>query len=148
MDRGRGSVDSIEHTTTFEHQGLTYTVMISRSGGFGFALTGGNSPKGSSHFSKKNRYNLFPDDPVIDDVNLVSHALPVYRKAGDILIEWLFTKMPWRVHFEASTQRKVKVYRWMVKRLQQRLPAEYEMVEYPEGHFEFYRVAENPNDPA
>lgn len=138
-------MDAIEFLQIFEHEGLEYRVMISSSGGFGFELTGGNSPKGSTFSSRKDEYNLFPECSILDDVDLVSNALPVYRKAGEILIDWFYTKRPWRVHFSASTDRKVKIYRWFANRLKQKLPDEYQIVEYPEGHFEFYRVKETPS---
>lgn len=123
----------------FTHEGLRYEASMDRSGNFAFALIGGNSRRGSADPCNKNVYNLFPDEPIYSDVNLNQNAFPVYRKAGEILLNWLHAKKRWRIGFAASTERKVKVYRWLAERLSRRFP-EYSLIEYPIGEFYFYRV--------
>jgi hypothetical protein len=123
----------------FEINGLKYLAMLSKSGEFGSELIGGNSRKGSTYDRKRALSDLYyHDTSVIDDVNLNSNCLPVFRKAGEILIGWLHEKKLWRVGFSASTARKVKVYRWFANRLAAKL-MDYEMVESPVGAFSFYR---------
>jgi len=124
---------------TFTHMGLQYEASVSCSGNFSFALTGGNSRRGAAYPCNKNVYNLFPEEPIYTDVNLHQNAFPVYRKAGEILLNWLHTQKLWRIGFVASTDRKVKVYRWIAARLARRLPR-YSLIEYPAGEFNFYRV--------
>ena len=138
-------MDAIELKQTFKHEGLTYLVMISSSGGFGFELVGGNTPKGSAYDRKRANDLWYHDTPNYEDVDLLSNALPVYRKAAEILVEWFYTKRPWRVHFSASTERKVKIYRWFAARLAKRL-GDYSLVEYPTGVFNFYRVETNAEE--
>ena len=118
---------------------------MTSAGAFSFSLVGGNSKKGSVWCSKRDRYNLWRDTHVYTDVDLLPTALPAFKKAGDILIEWFYTKRPWRVYFSASTDRKVKIYRWFAKRLERRLPEEFQLIEFPEGQFEFYRATETPS---
>jgi hypothetical protein len=132
-------------TREFSVDGLQYRAMMSKSGNFGFEILGGNSPKESTYNRKRDLYNLYPEIPNLEDVDLNFNALPVFRKAGEILLEWLYTKKPWRIGFSASTQRKVKIYRWFAARLAKRL-SDYSLVEYPTGVFNFYRVEAKAED--
>lgn len=126
----------------FKINGLEYEAYLSKKGDFSFALVGGSSKKGSYLGGRANRNNLFPNDPVYDDVNLNGDALTVYKAAGDILLEWFYAVKPWRIGFSASTGRKVKIYRWFAKRLGKKL-ANYTMIEAPFGTFSFYRLPED-----
>jgi hypothetical protein len=117
---------------------LEYQATLSHAGVFSFDLIGGNSKKGSARRSQKDRYNLWPDEPIFDDVDLTVNALPVFRKAVNILLEWVWARKPFRVAFAAATERKLPVYRWLARRLSKKLPGYYWVED--DGVFNFYRV--------
>ena len=131
---------------SFTINGLEYSAAMSVTGSFYFDLTGGNSRKGSTYNRKEALTNLYYwDTPVFEDVDLNPYALPVLRKAGDILIKWVYAKKPWRVSFSAATNRKINVYRWLAKKLAKKLPG-YRLQEWPEGCFVFYRQLDRSYD--
>lgn len=125
----------------FEIDKLEYGLGISQSGNVWLDLLGGATKKGLAYRSPCK--DLFWDEPWFDDVDLGVNTFKVFRVAADILLQHIFSKRPWRIGFSASTERKVKVYRWMVARLLGRIP-NYNLVEYPEGVFNFYRLTGTP----
>lgn len=130
--------DNIKLTETFFHEGLEYQATLSPAGVFSFHLVRGNSRRGSAWPTKKGSYNLFPEEPVVDDVDLTVNALPVFRKAGVILLNWVWARRPFRIAFVAATDRKLPVYRWLARRLAAKIRG-YSWVE-DDGVFNFYRV--------
>lgn len=138
---GEYSFNKVELTKRFSQDGLQYEVQLLSDGEFSFHLIGGASKRGTIWHPKFDRYNLWKDQLVIGDVDIVPNPLAVFRRAGEILLNWVFSRKPWYVYFSASTARKIGIYRWFSKRLEKRLPDEYHIVEYPEGCFNFYRQA-------
>jgi len=139
-DWGEIAFNDIELSTTFYQDGLEYQAQLTSAGAFSFHLVGGNSKKGSVWHSKRDRYNLFMDEPVYADVDLTVNAIPVFRKAGDILLSWIYSKKIPRIAFAASTTRKIKIYRWLATRLGRLLSDSYTSIEYPQGKWNFYRL--------
>lgn len=125
----------------FTVNGLDYVATLDSSGDFSFSLVGGNSSKGSARNRKAALNNLFYDElPEWGDVDLNANGLTVLRKAGEILVDWVYANSLWRVGFTAGTDRKVPVYRWLAKKLAKKLPG-YTLNEWPDGVFNFYRNA-------
>lgn len=129
----------------FSINGLDYVASITKSGSFTFHLAGGSTRKGTVYHHQRDRYDLFPEERLVEDIDLNPYALPVLRKAGEILLEWMHKKNPWHIHFSASTPRKIRIYRWLAKRLVKKQLGGYQLVEYPEGVFNFYRLV-SPSD--
>ena len=123
----------------FENDGLSYVVSISDSGELGFTLIGGHSRKGTVIRSPSE--DLFWDEPRFDDADLNQNALTVYRKVQDLVLSHVQNNKLWALRFTATTKRKTGVYKWMARRLLQKL-ANYKLVGYPPGTFSFYRLAD------
>ncbi len=120
-------------------EGLQYRAMISKSGNFGFELIGGNTRRRSAYDRKMAATDLwYHDTPDYGDRNLLENPFKVFRLAGEILLEWVWGKRPARFGFSASTDRKISVYRYLVKRLMKKLNGRYNAVEYPPGEWNFY----------
>jgi len=122
----------------FEHDGLKYKLEIDCAGNVALNLAGGASRKG--YYRKWDLYDLFPDSPIYDDVNLVRNGLTVLRKASKILQSFVYRERPWKISFRAATKRKGRIFQWMSKRLAKRLTG-YCLVEFPAENFNFYRLA-------
>ena len=100
-----------------------------------FGLIGGATNKGRIC----DPFYLFNDEPEFSDVDLVPNALPVLVQFKQVLMEYVWSRRPWKLEFTASTQRKVPIYQWMAKRLSKELPS-YTFIEYPVGNFLFHKV--------
>ena len=100
-----------------------------------FGLIGGATIKGSTY----DPFDLFHDQPKFSDVDLVPTALPVLIQFKQILMEYVWSRRPWKFGFTASTQRKVPIYQWMAKRLSKELTS-YTFIEYPVGNFSFHKI--------
>ena len=122
----------------FEYDGLKYELEIDCTGNVALNLVGGSSRKG--YYRELDLYDLFPELPCYEDLNLVRSALPVLRKASEILISFVHRERLWKISFRAATKRKAKIFSWMSKRLAKRLSG-YSLVEFPTGFFNFYRLA-------
>ena len=120
----------------FSIDGLDYRMVITHSGNVWFDLVGGVTRKGSAN--RNPCKDLFWDEPNFEDVDLDVDALRVFNVVKKFLLEYVFTKKPGRIGFCASTWRKVGIYRWVAARLARQLVS-YNLVEYPEGTFSFYR---------
>ena len=93
--------------------------------------------------TRKRRYNphfWFDDEDAlsVEDGNFFRSAFPVFKAAGAILLEWVFSDRPYIFRIEASTDRKKPIYRWMAQRLAKRLSGHYSIIE-EQGTFHFYR---------
>lgn len=62
---------------------LIYVLQIGEVGAAAFALVGGASKKGTAY--KPDIYDLFRDEPRLDDVDLVPNAFTVFRKVTEIV---------------------------------------------------------------
>ena len=98
---------------------------------------GGTTKKGSAY--RNPCKDLFWDEPYFEDVDLGIDALKVLKKVKQILLAYVFNTRPGRIGFAASTNRKVGIYRWLAKRLASQMLV-YNLVEYPAGEFNFYRL--------
>ena len=137
-------MNSVIMTREFSVDGLQYRAEMSTSGNFGFELRGGNTSRGSANDRKRALTDLwYHDTPDYDDHGgLLENPLKVFRIAGEILLEWVWAKLPARFGFSASTTRKIDVYRYLVKRLMKKLNGRYNAVEYPPGDWNFYRLVD------
>jgi hypothetical protein len=122
--------------TRFNIERLEYGLHISKSGNICLDLIGGTTKQGSANRNPCD--DLFWDEPYYGDIDLGINALKVLRKAKRILLGYVFNTKPGRIGFAASTERKVRIYRWMAERMAARLP-DYNLVEYPAGKFNFYK---------
>ena len=100
-----------------------------------FGLIGGATNKGSIY----DPFYLFNDEPEFSDVDLVPNALPVLVQFKQILMDYVWSRRPWKFGFTASTERKVPIYQWMAKRLSKELSS-YTFIEYPMGNFLFHKI--------
>ena len=123
----------------FRIDGLKYALHISKTGEVALDLLGGATRKGSANRSCR---DLFWDTPNFDDVDLGADALKLVRVVSGLLLEYAFRERPWRIGFSASTVRKAPIYRWLAARFAKKLTG-YNLVEFPEGVFNFYRLS-NP----
>ena len=124
----------------FRIEGLDFRMLISRSGDIRFDLLGGMTKKGSAN--RNPCTDLFWDEPNFKDVDLGADTFKVFKAVKQILLEYVFSQQPVRFGFSASSERKIRIYRWMSARLA-RLLENYNKVEYPAGEFNFYKLA-NP----
>jgi hypothetical protein len=127
-------------TVRFPIENLTYELTLSELGVVCFEMVGGRSKRGSTCVYHQDPYNLFPEYPNLSDTGLLSNAMPLFRKVGEIVCSWVLTYKPPRFAFTASTTRKIKIYRWLAQKLAARLIDSYSSVEYPPGEWNFYRV--------
>jgi hypothetical protein len=127
-----------EHTETFKIENLTYELTMSRLGAVYFEMISGWSKCGSTRINHEDPYNLFPEYANLSDTGLLSNAMPLFRKVGEILCRWVRAYRPPRIAFSASTKRKSGIYRWFAAKLAQKFQ-NYNMVEFPDGTFVFYR---------
>jgi hypothetical protein len=127
----------IEVIRRFNLDGLRYSLHISQTGEVVLDLLGGMTRKGSAYRSCS---DLFWDEPNFSDVDLGANALKLLSRVKAMLLEYVFRERPWRFGFAASTSRKAPIYRWIAGRLARKL-GRYNLVEYPEGVFNFYRLA-------
>ncbi len=123
--------------TRFDIDRLKYCLHIDKSGNVWLDLRGGTTKKGNAYRSPSK--DLFWDEPYFEDVDLGIDALKVLKKVKQILLAYVFYTRPWRIRFVASTNRKVGIYRWLAKRLASQMLI-YNLVEYPVGEFNFYRL--------
>ena len=124
----------------FSIDGLDYRMVITRSGDVWFDLVGGMTRKGSAN--RNPCKDLFWDEPNFEDVDLGTNTFKVFNVVKQILLKYVFTQQPVRFGFSASSERKIRIYRWMAERLA-RLLGNYNKVEFPAGVFNFYKLA-NP----
>ena len=122
---------------TFRIDGLRYALHISGNGEIALELLGGATRKGSANRSCR---DLFWGTPNFDDVDLGADALKLVRVVSGLLLDYAFRERPWRMGFSASTGRKVPIYRWLAARFARKLTG-YNLVEFPEGVFNFYRLS-------
>jgi hypothetical protein len=122
----------------FKIEGLEYGMGIGESGNVWLDLLGGVTKKGTAN--RNPCMDLFWDEPNFDDVDLGADTFRVLSTAKAILVKYVFTKKPARIGFSASTERKAEIFRWMASRLAKQL-RNYNLVEYPPGVFNFYRLA-------
>ena len=122
----------------FNIDDLEYFLHINQSGDIWLDLEGGVTRKGSAWRSPC--ADLFWDEPNFEDVDLGINGLTVFIKVKNILLQHVFGMKPGRLGFSASTGRKIPIYRWMAHRLARQL-RNYTLVEFPEGAFNFYRLA-------
>ena len=120
----------------FSVEGLQYELHVNRAGGVSFGLLGGNTPKGRVSWESE----LFDDEPIYEDVDLVRNSLKVFRPVGRLLTSYVWEARPHLLRFSASTPRKAPLYAWLTKRLLSRLSG-YDMYEYPKGTFVIFRSA-------
>ena len=120
----------------FKIEGLEYGLTINASGTVWFSLLGGMTKKGTAN--RNPCTDLFWDEPNFEDVDLGVNTFKVFSRVKHILLNYVFSVKPWRIGFSASTDRKVRVYRWMAWRLARQL-MNYNLVEYPLGEFNFYK---------
>jgi hypothetical protein len=120
----------------FRIEGVEYRIGITQLGNVWFELIGGMTKKGSAY--RNPCKDLFWDEPNFHDVDLGIDTLRVFNVVQKSIVEYVFTKKPVRIGFSASTDRKVRIYRWMAARLSKRLK-NYTLVEYPTGVFNFYK---------
>ena len=117
---------------------LEYFLHINQSGDICLDLEGGVTREGSAWRSPCT--DLFWDEPNFEDVDLGINTLTVFMKVKSILLQHVFGMKPGRLGFSASTGRKIPIYRWMAHRLARQL-RNYTLMEFPEGVFNFYRLA-------
>jgi hypothetical protein len=122
--------------TRFNIERLEYGLHISKSGNVCLDLMGGTTKQGSAY--RNPCEDLFWDEPYYGDIDLGINALKVLRKAKRILLGYVFNTKPGRIGFAASTDRKVRIYRWMAERMAGEWK-DYNLVEYPAGTFNFYK---------
>jgi hypothetical protein len=122
--------------TRFNIERLEYGLHISKSGNVCLDLMGGTTKQGSAY--RNPCEDLFWDEPYFGDIDLGINALKVLRKAKRILLGYVFNTKPGRIGFAASTDRKVRIYRWMAERMAGEWK-DYNLVEYPAGTFNFYK---------
>jgi hypothetical protein len=121
----------------FNVERLEYCLRVSKSGVVCLDLVGGTTKKGSAYRNPCD--DLFWDAPYFGDIDLGINALKVLKKVKRILLAYVFNTKPGRIGFAASTDRKVKIYRWFAKRLTSQM-RNYNLVEYPAGAFNFYKL--------
>lgn len=119
----------------FEIEGLIFNFEAAPGAAVIFYIVGGGT--------RKRRYNphfWFDDEDAlsVEDGNFFRSAFPVFKAAGAILLEWVFSDRPYIFRIEASTDRKKPIYRWMAQRLAKRLSGHYSIIE-EQGTFHFYR---------
>jgi hypothetical protein len=119
----------------FKVDRLEYGLHISKSGNICLDLIGGTTKQGTAN---RNPCDLFWDEPYFGDIDLGINAMKVLRKAKRILLGYVFNTKPGRIGFAASTDRKVRIYRWMAERMAGEWK-DYNLVEYPAGTFNFYK---------
>ncbi len=125
----------------FTVDGLDYVLQIGEAGDVALGLIGGNSRKGAVR--KHNDYfNLWPDEPILKDVDLAPNVFAVFRKVKKILLEYAYRVKPYRISFYATTDRKIAVYRRIASRIARNLHG-YNLLEYPLGTFSLYRLVSN-----
>ena len=134
MNRRRGC--SLEKR--FRIEGLDYRMLISRTGDIRFDLLGGMTKKGSAN--RNPCTDLFWDEPNFEDVDLGADTFKVFKAVKQILLEYVFSQQPVRFGFSASSERKIRIYRWMSSRLA-KLLENYNKVVYPACVFNFYKLA-------
>jgi hypothetical protein len=121
----------------FEVSGLRYRLLISNTGNVAFGLIGGASRKGPAR--KRDLYNLFPDEPRIDDCALCANGFTVLLKVKKLVLDWVYRTKPWRVSFSAATGLKFAAYRRIALRDARNLK-DYHL-EIDGNTFTFYRLA-------
>lgn len=89
----------------------------------------------------RSKYDLYPDEDLHQDFAVGSNAFKVFQKVSDIVIDYAYSKKPPRIYFTAATERKAKIFEWLVKRMEIRMSQYYYMMEYPKGTFNFYKRA-------
>ncbi|MCX5572312.1 hypothetical protein [Kaistia nematophila] len=119
----------------FTVDGLTFNFEAAPGAAVVFYIVGGGT--------RKRRYNPhfwldFQDVVSVEDGDYFRSALPVFKAARALLLEWAFRDRPYLFRIEASTDRKEPIYRWMAHRLAKRLYGQYSMIEEHETFF-FYR---------
>lgn len=125
-------------TARFRIENLTYELTMSRLGAVYFEMISGWSKRGSTNVYHQDPCNLFPEYPNLSDTGLLSNAMPLFRKVGEIVCTWVLAYKPPRFGFSASTERKRKIYRWLAAKLAKKFQ-NYTLVEHPVGSFNFYR---------
>jgi hypothetical protein len=121
----------------FEVSGLRYRLLISDTGNVAFGLIGGASRKGTA--MKRYKYNLFPDEPRVDDCDLVANGFTVLLKVKRLVLDYVYATKPWRVSFSAATDRKFGVYKRFALQASKKLK-DYNLVIDGES-FTYYRLA-------
>lgn len=129
-------------TERFKIENLVYELTMTRLGAIGFEMISGWSKRGSIYVNTEDPYNLFPEYSNLSDTGLLSNAMPLFHKVGEILCRWILAYKPPMFGFSASTVRKRKIYRWLAARLARKIP-NYTKVEFPLGTFMFYRIINN-----
>lgn len=117
-------------------EGLRYRLVISDAGNVAFGLIGGASRKGNS---KKRGLDLFPDEPRIDDCDLVASGFTVLIAVKKRILNWVHKSKPWCVSFSAATGRKFYVYRRVALQVAKNLQ-DYNLV-IDGNTFMFYRLS-------
>lgn len=121
----------------FTVDGLDYVLQIGEAGDVCFALVGGASKKGSAR--KADKYDLFRDEPRLEDVELSGNVFAVFRKIKEIVLEYVYRAKPWRISFYANSPRKTAIYRRIAFRVIKNLYG-FNLVEAPEGTFSLYKL--------
>ena len=125
--------------TKFNIDRLEYCLHISKSGNICLDLIHGTTKKGRAKSRRTLEEQLWPDLPYFGDIDLGVDTFKVLKKVKRILLEYVFNTRPGRIGFTASTDRKVNIYRWFAKRLAVQM-RNYNLVEYPAGEFNFYKL--------
>lgn len=112
---------------------VEYELIISESGAVAFAPV---------KDYPRHKYDLFPESRT-DELDLGINALKVFKTVAEMVVDYVFENKPHTIYFSAATERKVRIYRWMVKRLEKKLAKYYYLLEWPVGTFRFYKLTEN-----
>lgn len=116
----------------FEVDHVEYELIIDSAGAIAFAPVD-DYPR--------HEYDLFPEERT-DELDLGINALKVFRTVAGMVVDYVFENKPHTISFSAATDRKEKIFRWMVKRLEKKLSKYYYFLEYPKGTFRFYKLTE------
>jgi hypothetical protein len=116
----------------FEVGKVKYRFSVTKEGSVSFSCVGGKN------HNLYDPFNWFDECETYEDVGQASNPVAVFRKVGELLINYVYTKEPAYFKFEASTTKKAKLYKRIGKKLDKMLP-DYNYC-YDKGNHYFYRT--------
>lgn len=118
----------------FSVNGHDYLLSIDLDGSVQFALIRSGPPS-------TDIYDLFRHEPQASfaDENVHANAFAVFRLVTDAIVEFVHRSRPPMLTFTAADARRTRLYDWMAKRVQARVP-DYYCYRFG-SEFYFYREA-------
>lgn len=122
------------YTKKFSYGGLAYKLDVTNEGSLSFYVIGGETKKAAYTPSWHHDEVEFG----MRDRNYFDNPMGVFRRVGEIVVEFVKTKKPHILYFTANNSRKHKIYEKFAERLIDLIGSDYTMYD-DKGTFYFVK---------